>query len=552
VNAAVLRTSPDARADGLEVLVVGAGFAGMYALHRLRQLGMRALCLEAGTDVGGTWFWNRYPGARCDVESMEYSYSFSSELEQEWNWSERYASQPEILRYANHVADRFGLREQIRFDTRVVAATFDDDTHTWTVTASDGAQFTARFVVLATGCLSLPRMPDIEGRDSFRGQLLHTGRWPGPVDFTGRRVGVIGTGSSGIQVIPQIAATAAHLHVFQRTPNFSLPAKNQPLAPDYVAQYKANYPSYRAKARETTAGIAGHPMPSKGAFDDTDEERSKVYQAAWARGHIGFTRSYTDLLTNAEANATAAEFVRERIRQTVRDPRVADLLTPKDHCIGTKRVCLDTGYYETYNRDNVTLVDLRSTPIECITPEGIRTTEALHTLDTIVFATGFDAVTGAALDIDIRGSGGRRLSEHWAAGPRTYLGLMTSGFPNLWIVTGPGSPSVLTNMIGAIEQHVDWISDCLAALRQRGLTRIEADAAREEAWGQHVNEVAHTTLFPRAASWYTGANIPGKPRVFLPYVGGLANYRRKCDEVAAQGYADFILAADPVLQGAPS
>ena len=527
----------------LEVIVVGAGFAGMYALYKLKQLGMRALCLEAASDVGGTWYWNRYPGARCDVESVEYSYSFSNELQQEWNWSERYASQPEILRYAHHVADRFALREHIRFDTRVVAAAFDERQHAWSVTTSEGIRLTARFVILATGCLSLPRMPDIAGRDSFRGDLLHTGKWPGPKAFEGKRVGVIGTGSSGIQVIPQLAASAAHLVVFQRTPNFSLPAHNYPLSPEYVADYKAHYPSHRAKARESSAGIAGHPMPSKRASEDNDEERQKVYEAAWARGTTGFTRSYLDLLMNSEANATAAEFVRQKIRRAVHDPRVAAMLTPYDHCIGTKRICLDTGYYETYNRDNVTLVDLRSTPIERITPDGVRTPEYQHALDAIVFATGFDAVTGAALDIDIRGTDGRRLHEHWAEGPRTYLGLMTSGFPNLWIVTGPGSPSVLTNMISAIEQHVEWISDCLAALRSRGHTRIEAEAAEEEAWGRHVDAVAHTTLFPQANSWYTGANIPGKPRRFLPYVGGLGNYRKTCDEVAAQGYTGFRLSS---------
>ncbi|WP_051236504.1 flavin-containing monooxygenase [Ottowia thiooxydans] len=532
------------REDHLRVdsLIIGAGFAGMYAIHKLRKIGLQPLAFEAGNDVGGTWYWNRYPGARCDVESMEYSYSFDNDLQQEWQWSERYASQAEILRYASHVADRFDLRRSIRFSTRVVAAEFDLATDLWTVKTDRGDVVQARFVIMAGGCLSLPRMPDFPGRDSFTGKLYHTGSWPHEsVDFSGLRVGVIGTGSSGIQVIPQLARDAAHLTVFQRTPNFSLPAFNRTSDPKAQAWHKRHYAQRRERARYSAGGIAGHPLAQRNALDVSPRERENEYEAAWHRGSTGFIRLYKDLLVNHDANETAAAFVRRKIQEIVQDPAMAERLTPKDHPIGTKRLCLDTDYYDTYNRPNVTLVDVRSDPIEAMVAEGLRTRDALHQLDAIVFATGYDAVTGAVLAINFCVRGGERLATKWAHGPRTYLGLMTAGFPNLFLVTGPGSPSVLTNVIAAIEQHVEWIADCISHLQETGVQRIEADPAFEDDWVAHVNELAASMLVMKANSWYMGANVPGKPRVFMPYPGGLGTYRMKCADVAFKGYEGFAL-----------
>ena len=536
--------APSGGVHAFDVVVIGAGFAGMLMLHRLRGLGLSVGVLEAADDVGGTWWWNRYPGARCDVESLEYSYSFSSELQQQWTWKERFASQTEILAYARHVADRFELRRDIRFRTRVTAAQFDETRQCWSVSTDSDERFQARWLVSAAGCLSLPRMPDIPGRESFAGQLHHTGLWPHEgVDFSGQRVGVIGTGSSGIQAIPLIARQAAHLTVFQRTPNFSLPSGNRPLGDEEVRDFKARYDEVRTRARQTPAGIASMPTPTRGALEDPPERRSEVYEAAWRQGSTFLTRAYNDLLFDETANATAADFVREKIRAIVKDPAVAEALSPRDHFIGTKRICLDSGYYETFNRDNVSLVNLRRDPIVSITPGGIQTASGETGLDAIVFATGFDAITGALLNIDIRGAGGQSLAQAWAGGPRTYLGLMTAGFPNLFSITGPGSPSVLTNMIMSIEQHVDWITRCIDWLRGRGITQIEADPEAQDRWVDHVNALADRTLFPRANSWYVGANVPGKPRVFMPYVGGLGMYRQRCEEVAARGYEGFVLNA---------
>ena len=525
-----------------DAIIVGAGFGGLYMLHRLRALGLRVRVFEAGSGVGGTWYWNRYPGARCDVESLEYSYSFSEDLQQQWDWKERYASQPEILSYANHVADRFDLRRDIAFDTRVLGADFDPLRNEWTLRTDRGDVARAPHCIMAVGCLSLPRMPEFPGRDSFKGKLYHTGLWPQEgVDFSGLRVGVIGTGSSGIQAIPQIARQAAHLHVFQRTPNYSLPAVNHPLERQAVARVKAEYAALRERARKAPAGVAGFAIPTRSALEDPPAVRQQVYQDGWVRGTTGFTRLYKDLLTDPAANDTAAEFVRGKIRSIVKDPAVAARLTPTDHFIGTKRICLDTDYFETYNRANVTLVDVRSAPIEAIIANGIRTAEREFELDAIVMATGFDAMTGALLAIDIRNGAGATLAQKWAGGPRTYLGLMTAGFPNLFVIAGPGSPSVLTNMISSIEQHVDWITRCIEQLRARGIARMEAEQTAEDQWVEHVNEVADLTLLPRANSWYVGANVPGKPRVFMPYLGGLHVYRARCEEVAARDYEGFAL-----------
>jgi cyclohexanone monooxygenase len=531
----------DAEAQTFDAVIVGAGFAGLYALHRLRGLGLSARVFEAGKGVGGTWYWNRYPGARCDVESMDYSYSFSDDLEQEWTWTERYASQPEILTYINHVADRFDLRRDIRLETRVTAAVFDEAASRWEVRTDRGDRVSARFCIMATGCLSDAQVPDFEGLETFVGKWYHTGSWPHEgVDFTGQRVGVIGTGSSAIQSIPIIAKQAAHLFVFQRTPNFSIPARNAPMDPEYQRGWKARYAEHRREARESRVGFVVE-RNEQSALAVSPEERRREYEARWRRGGLGFNATFADLLTNQEANDTAAEFFRAKIRSIVRDPAVADLLTPRHYPLGTKRLCVDTAYYETYNRDNVTLVDVRKALIEAITPEGLRTRDAAYALDRIVFATGFDAMTGALLKIDIRGRGGLTLQQKWAEGPRSYLGVTVAGFPNFFTITGPGSPSVLSNMIVSIEQHVDWIADCLADLRSTRRGAIEAAREAEEAWVAHVNEVGHLTLYPRANSWYMGANIPGKPRIFMPYVGGVGTYRQKCDEVAANGYEGFTL-----------
>jgi len=527
----------------VDMVIVGAGFAGLYMLHRARGLGLSAQVYEAGDGVGGTWYWNRYPGARCDVESMDYSYSFSDALQQEWRWTERYASQPEILRYIDHVADRFDLRRDIQLSTRVTSAVFDEATHRWTVATDRGDRVSAQYCVMATGCLSDAQLPAFDGLETFEGAWYHTGRWPHEgVDFTGARVGVIGTGSSAIQSIPLIAQQAAHLFVFQRTPNYSVPARNAPLDPDYERQVKSNYAEHRRLARESRIGFVVE-RHDEAALAVAPDERRRAYERRWDRGGLGFAATFVDLLLDEQANETAAEFFRAKIRSIVRDPAVAEKLVPRDYPLGTKRLCVDTNYYDTFNRDNVTLVDVRESPIRSITPQGVRTRDTEYAVDRLVFATGFDAMTGALLRIDIRGRGGRALRDTWAAGPRTYLGLAIAGFPNLFTITGPGSPSVLSNMIVSIEQHVDWLADCVTFLRARGYGAIEATADAEDRWVAHVNELGDATLYPRANSWYVGANVPGKPRVFMPYVGGVGAYRQFCDQVASSGYDGFTLAS---------
>jgi cation diffusion facilitator CzcD-associated flavoprotein CzcO len=533
-------TTPASRVDAV---VVGAGFAGLYTMYRFRQLGLRVQAFEAASDVGGTWWWNRYPGARCDIQSVDYSYSFSPDLDQEWTWSERYATQPEILRYANHVADRFDLRRDVQFETRVEAATWHDDSQRWSVTTDRGDEVSARFLVMATGCLSTTKQVDIEGLDSFAGQVLHTGRWPHePVDLHDRRVGVIGTGSSAIQSIPLLAEQAAHLTVFQRTPAYSMPAQNAPLTDEQIAAMKASFPEHREQARHTHGGVVGAPRPETPALAAPPDEREATYAAAWQQGTLhALLGCYNDLLLDPDANETVAEFIRNRIRSIVNDPDVAEKLAPRSYPFGTKRPCLDTNYYATYNRPNVSLVDLRETPIVAVEPAGVRTSAGFHELDTIVLATGFDAMTGPLLGPLITGRGGRTLREAWADGPVTYLGLAVAGFPNMFTITGPGSPSVLTNMMVSIEQHVEWISDCIAHLDAHGQSTIEATAEAQEAWTAHVAEVAEHTLMPRANSWYMGANVPGKPRVFMAYIAGHGTYRDICDGVAADGYRGFTL-----------
>ncbi|MFW6093163.1 MAG: flavin-containing monooxygenase [Pseudomonadota bacterium] len=529
------------REDEFDAVVIGAGFAGLYMLHVLRGRGFSVRVFETGDGVGGTWYWNRYPGARCDVESLQYQYAFSDELQREWSWTERYAAQPEILDYANHVADRFDLRRDIAFETTVESMRFDASRETWWIETDRAKRVRARFVITAVGCLSASRVPEIPGLAQFRGEWYHTGRWPHhEVDFTGKHVGVIGTGSSGIQSIPVIAEQAAAVTVFQRTPNFSVPARNHPLTPEQLAEHREVFMEARRQPPAVDFA-AGALAELEAARDLEPEARERRYQELWDTGGPAFIVAFNDLLTDEQANHTAAEFVRRKIRESVRDPEVAQKLCPFDHPLGTKRICVDTGYYATYNRDNVTLVDVRDTPITEITAAGIRTTAAEHELDAIVFATGFDAMTGPLLSMDIRGRNGVALADEWAEGPKTYLGLAVAGFPNLFTITGPGSPSVLSNMILSIEQHVEWIADCLSYVRAQGRGFIEARAEAEAAWVEHVNAVADDTLFPRANSWYMGANVPGKPRVFMPYVGGVAAYREHCDAVAAQQYAGFSL-----------
>jgi cation diffusion facilitator CzcD-associated flavoprotein CzcO len=519
-----------------DAVIVGAGFSGLYMLHRLRAQGLSVRVYEAGSGVGGTWYWNRYPGARVDIESQEYSYSFSPELDAEWVWSERYASQPELLKYLNHVADRFDLRPDIQLETRVTSAIFDDATNRWTITTDRGETVTARWCVMATGVLSVPNEPAFPGAESFKGPTFHTGRWPHEgVDFTGQRVAVIGTGSSAIQSIPQIAAQADHVTVFQRTPNFSVPAHNGPPDPAVVADWAANRAKYRAEARETGFGIRMVAQRDQPALEASPDDRKAAFEARWGIGGFSLLGAFNDLITDVTANKTAVEFVADKIRGIVHDPATAEKLTPKTYPIGSKRLCVDTGYYATFNRENVDLVCLQDEPIEAIVPEGVRTAAATYPADAIVYAIGFDAMTGALSKIDIRGRGGAALKDAWSAGPRTYLGLMIAGFPNLFIVTGPGSPSVLCNMAVAIEQHVDWIADCIAWLGDRQVGAIEATEAAQDAW------VADTTVYPLANSWYLGANVPGKPRVFMPYIGGFPVYRDKCNEVAAAGYEGFAL-----------
>ncbi len=536
------------RETAFDAVVVGAGFAGLYMLHRLRQLGFSTRVYEAGGDVGGTWYWNRYPGARCDSESVFYMFSdrASEELLREWTWSERFADQPEILRYLQRAADKLDLRRDIQFNTRVTAAAFDEGRNRWAISTSDGGRVSARFFITAVGCLSAANLPQFEGLETFQGQWYHTGQWPHEgVDFTGQRVAVIGTGATGVQVVPEVAKQAAHVYVFQRTPNYDIPGHNRPLDPEYVHEVKANYKDIWQKARESGFGLP-YEVAERSALDATPEERQRIYEAAWAKGgfYLGL-ETFSDLLVNKESNDTASEFVRSKIRETVHDPQVAELLAPKDHAFFTKRPPLEHGYYEAFNRDNVTLVDLRRSPIAEITPQGVRTRDAEYEVDSIVFATGFNAMIGALHQIDIRGRGGVPLKETWAEGPRTYLGVATHGFPNMFMITGPQSPSVLTNMPVAIEQHVEWIAECLAYLREHGVNRIEPLLEAEEDWVAHVTEVADGTLLPLTDSWWVGANIPGKPRMLYPYVGGLGNYTQRCAEVAANGYEGFALTGQP-------
>ena len=528
-------------AETVDAVVVGAGFSGMYQLHRLREMGLSVQVFEAGEDVGGTWFWNRYPGARVDIESMAYSFSFSKELEQDWVWSEKYSPQPELLRYAQHVADRFDLKRNITFNTRVESAHFDDDKDEWLITTECGKRVRARYFVMATGVLSAAKTPDIAGRDSYKGETYQTGLWPKEgVDFTGKRVAIIGTGSSAVQSIPLIAEEADELVVYQRTAAFSTPAFNRPLSNSEIDTMKGNYEKYRQEQRLSPAGIINPERQMERVMDVPKEERQRRFEAAWDEGLLtGLMSTFSDIQLDEAANHEVSEFIRERIRNTVQDKQTADDLTPKAFPYATKRPCIDTDYYETYNRDNVSLVNLRRTPIEAINETGIETAEGAREFDAIIYATGFDAMTGPLLRVDIRGRGGKRLVDAWIDGPRSYLGIAIHGFPNMFTITGPSSPSVLSNMLVSIEQHVDWVADCIAWMNENGKTAIEPSDEAERDWAEHTAQLAGMTLFPKADSWYMGANVPGKPRMFLAYVGGVGAYRLICDQIAATGYHGF-------------
>jgi cyclohexanone monooxygenase len=521
-----------------DVIIIGAGFSGLHQLHRLRETGFDARVIEAGDDVGGTWYWNRYPGARCDIESVEYSYSFDPELQQEWEWSERYAAQPELLAYAQHVADRYRLRDGITFGTRVQAMSWEEGPSHWVVSTDDGASTTASYVIAATGCLSVPSRPRFEGLDDFAGEVYWTSTWPHEgVDLTGKRVGVIGTGSSGLQTITTIAPVVGSLTVFQRTPSFAVPAHNGPVA-DRLAQLRPRYSEFRQLSRLSRTGFQCFEQPNVLLTETDPEEVQKELERRWDEGGLCYTSPYADILRDPTANEVAAEFVRSRIRSIVSDPETAERLSPRTYPIASKRMCVDTGYFQVFNQDNVRLVDLNEEPVRRVTGRGVLAGDTEHELDVLVLATGFDAMTGALNAIDIR-NGDRTLREKWEHGPRTYLGLMSEGFPNLFTVTGPQSPSVLSNMMTSIEQHVDWITRALLAQREQSFTRIEPEPDAEDNWVATTNDVAALTLMPQAASWYMGANIPGKQRVFMPFVGGVGAYRQICDGVAVAHYHGF-------------
>lgn len=530
-------------AQKVDAVVVGAGFAGVYMIHKLRSLGLSVRAFEAGSDVGGAWYWNKYPGARCDVDSMEYSFGFSNEIQQQWNWSHRFSFQPSIQSYISHVADTVDVRRLIDFNTQVASQTYDEQRQRWTVTTDKGEAIDCRFCVMATGNLSVPLYPDIPGLDSFAGQKYHSARWPEtPVDFTGKRVAVFGTGATGIQIIPEVARQAARVFVMQRSPNFSLPAGNKPLQPEEVAEYRKDYPERRKRARTHMVGVSHVPEPTRSVLELSEDEAHAEFEKLWAiGGSFNFQLAFNDFMKDERANQRFADFVRRKIRETVKDQATAEKLCPYDHPIGSKRICIDTGYYETYNRDNVELISLRDTPVQRITPTGIVTKAGEIEVDAIIFATGFDGVTGALTRIDITGRGGVKLADKWGKEAGSYMGFAIHGFPNMFIITGPGSPSVKSNMVMSIEQHVELIGDTIAYLRGHDLGAIEATAEAERAWMEHVSEIANKTLFVQADSWYTGANVPGKPRGFSIYVGGVNNYRLELESMVADGYRGMVL-----------
>ncbi len=535
-------TSPTTPVESFDAIIIGAGISGLYQLYRLRELGLTVRVYEAGTGVGGTWYWNRYPGARFDSESYTYGYSFSQALLEEWAWVEHFAAQPETLRYLEFVADKFDLRRDIHFNSRIASAIYQEGPRCWEITTETGERARANFLITAVGVLSAPYTPDIPGLDDFNGRCWHTANWPHvPVDLSDKRVGVIGTGATAVQLITEVAKNVGHLTVFQRTPNYCVPLNNSPIRPEEQGDLKARYGEMFEKCRKSYGAFI-HDFDPRSVFDVSPEARETIFETLWHEPGFGFwLGNFHDIMTDEKANATIAEFVRKKILERVKDPKIAEMLTPRDHCFGTKRVPLESGYYEAYNQPNVRLVDLREAPIERITSEGIKTQDAEYAFDVLIFATGFDAVTGALTRIDIRGEGGQRLKDKWRDGPRTYLGLQVAGFPNLFTVVGPHNAANFCNVPRCIEQNVEWVTDCIRYLRDHHLQLIRATDEAEEHWRQHCEEVVSNTLFTTADSWFMGANIPGKKRTFLAYGGGLPRYRAKCDEVAAQGYAGFVL-----------
>jgi cation diffusion facilitator CzcD-associated flavoprotein CzcO len=540
VTAAGDTQSPDT--GSFDVVVVGAGFSGLYALHKLSGLGLGVVCFEAGDGVGGTWYWNRYPGARVDIESMQYSYGFDEDLQQDWKWPEYFSPQADLEAYANHVADRFGLRAMIRFGARVNRMDWDPAASRWQVATERGDAVSAKYVVAASGALNATNLPPFPGLEKFRGEWYHTAQWPkDEVSFAGKRVGLIGTGSTGIQLTPVIAESAGHLHVFQRTPAYTVPARNRALPDDYEREWKDSYAERRTRMRNSP-GAALMPPPHQSIFDFTPEQQQEILEKAWnARNGLIFVRTFADTMVSLEANEIVAEFIRGKIRQIVRDPEVAERLTPRTYPVGTKRICMDTGYYETFNQENVTLVDVRANPITEITETGLRTTAGDYELDMIVFATGFDAVTGSLKRMNITGTAGLSLSDQWRDRPTNYLGFQVSGFPNLFMIHGPGSPGVLTQMITTSEWQVEWIAGVIEDLNRRDIASIETTPEAEEGWDAEMEAMFAHTLYRYADSWYVGANIEGKPRKFLIYIGGFDNYVRRCTEAVSAGYRGFTL-----------
>ena len=523
----------------VDVVVVGAGFSGLYLLYRLRKAGFSTRVFERGGGVGGTWYWNRYPGARCDVESLQYSYSFDEQLQQDWHWPEKFSAQPDILAYANYVADRFDLKKDIEFNVVVKGSWFDENSNRWKITTNTGEDINSQYFIMATGCISTTQIPNIKGLSDYVGNTFHTGDWPHKeVDFSGQSIAVIGTGSSGIQSIPVLAKQAKKLTVFQRTPNYSIPSQNEPMTKKYERSWKDVYSERRKEMRYSAHGSL-KDLNDVPALSVDKDQRQELYAKRWAIGGTGFLGSFNDLLTSADANYTAAEYVRQQIKKVVNDKETAEILCPRSYPIGTKRICIDTGYFETYNRENVKLVDISKKPIQRLVADGIIVDNQLYPFDSIIFATGFDAMTGSLFNVDIKGRDGLALKDKWNAGPKTYLGLMSASFPNLFMITGPGSPSVKSNMIMSIEQHVDLVTETLLTMRSKGLSVVEPELEAENKWVDHVQEVANKTLFPQANSWYMGANIPGKPRLFMPYIGGVGAYRQICEEIVANNYRGF-------------
>ena len=522
-----------------DALIIGAGFSGLYQLYSLKKLGLSAKVIEAGSGVGGTWYWNRYPGARCDSESFTYSYTFSKELFKEWEWTERYPGYAEVIKYLNYVADKFCLKNDIYFEKKVISAHYNQNNN-WTVKTDSLEEFESKYLITAVGCLSSKNIPNFNGADSFLGESYHTSDWPhDEVDFTNKRVGQIGTGSTGIQSAPEIAKKSKHLTIFQRSANYSVPASNYPLSPEFKKYIKENYEEIKNTIQSNTNGHFFKFSKQK-ILDTSIEEREKIFEKAWLKGGLGFRACFNDIAFNKEANDLASDFIKRKICKIVKDPKKAKILTDIDHAFASKRPPIDTNYFETFNKDNVTLIDLKSSPIESITSKGVKTADKEHELDILVYATGFDAMTGPLLNIDIRGRDGIKLKDVWSEGPKTFLGIQISGFPNLFTITGPGSPSVLCNMIVPIEQHVEWINDCIIYMEKNEIDYIEATQGSMENWTKHVDDVANETLFIHAKkSWYYGANIPGKPRGFMPYPGGMSRYKAICNFVANQNYLGF-------------